>query len=341
MNERFKVLTPEWEEHLPYILEDFHNMYNPKVVKIENEAYPYLMYFFGESAEQFNPEFKGSDAIFLARGKTLDQWEVYCGGGVWDATQNCRLWRPIVTAGDHDFDNCHAGDPTVVYKDGRFYMAYSAVGFCYLQDIDKYIIINNVMGAVSDDGIHFTKSEKPLLIWEQEYTQRWIAGEPMPQGTGSYHRPSLMYDESKWKLWFDYYLPGTFLSMGYAENEGDFLDSDGYKIINNEQNPQIRDWPNPTVAKVNSTYYTFADPPGYSEKMGPHRMITAASSQNGIDWKIEGRLMPEPDYGTHVPEAYTEETEDGTWLYIFYSWQDTVCFPNYIKLNYIRKFFKK
>jgi hypothetical protein len=338
---RCKDLTSEWQINEEYVLYNFHNLYNPKLVKTDNIEYPYYLYFFGESEEQFNPRFKGSDAIFLARGKNLDNWEVWSGEDCWDTTMNCKLWKPILTAGDEDFDNCHAGDPSVVYNESMFYISYSAVGFSYIKEIDKYIIINNVMGAKSNDGIHWEKSKTPLLIWEKEYEQRWIAGEPMPKGTGSYHRPSLMFDDGKWKMWFDYYLPGTFLSMGYAENEGEFLKQDDWKIISCNYNPQLKDWPNPTVVKAGDIYYSFCDAPGFDTKTGPHRQIVMASSKDGINWMIEGRIIPCPGYGTHVPEAAVLEEEGGYWLCVFYSWQDENCFPNYTKINYMKKFIEK
>lgn len=337
---RCKDLTSEWDIHKGFVLDKFYNLYNPKLVKTEDIEYPYFLYFFGESSEASNPGFKGSDMIFLARGKDLDNWEVWSGEDTWDTTMNCKLWRPIVEAGDTDFDDCHAGDPSVVYKNGIFYMAYSAVGFSLVKEIDKYIIINNVMGAKSKDGIHWEKSKKPILIWEKEYEQRWIAGDPTPSGTGSYLRPSLMYDDGKWKLWFDYYLPGTFLSMGYAENTGDILNAIDWEILNCDYNPQLRDWPNPTVAKAGGIYYSFCDAPGFDERMGSHRQIVMATSKDGLKWNIEGRLIPAPGFGTHVPEVAAIETDEGTWLYVFYSWQDVNCFPRYTKINYMKKLFK-
>jgi len=338
---RCNDLTSQWEIHPGYVLDKFHNLYNPKLVKTENKEYPYFLYFFGESEEQFNPKFKGSDAIFLARGKDVDHWEVWSGEDHWDETMNCKLWQPIVTAGDEDYDNCHAGDPTVVLKDSIYYMAYSSVGFSKVEDLDKYIIINCVMAAKSIDGIHWDKSEAPILIWEKEYEQKWFAGDPMPSGTGSYHRPSLMFDDGKWKIWFDYFLPGTFLSMGYAENSGDILNPKDWSILNSGDCPQLKDWPNPTVTKIKDVFYSFCDAPGFDVRMGPHRQIVMAASKDGIHWEIQGRLVPESDFGTHVPEASTIETEEGFWLYVFYSWQDQICFPNYTKITYMRKFFEK
>ena len=330
-----KDLTNEWQTRNSFIVAGFHNLYNAKVLKIKDECYPYRMWIFGESAEADNPGFSGYDAIFFARGNTLDSWEFYCGGDNWN-TAHPEKWVPVITAGNDIYDNFHNGDPSVVFKDGQYYMAFSSVGV--RTDQNATTIVNCIMGATSPDGISWTKSHAPILIWDKEYDEPWEVKAPCPPSTGGYHRPSLLFDQGKWKLWFDYYLPGTFLSMGYAENAGDFLNPADWSIINSDNNPQLRDFPNPAVIKANNIYYAFSDAPLFSGENGNHRQIVMAQSTDGIHWDILGKALPEkPDVASHLPEPYLEEIDGMLWLYIFYSITNAEHYPCYYALNYMKK----
>lgn len=335
-------LTEEWTVNESHILNGFYNLYNPEIVKVEGEEYPYKMWIFGESTTTH--EYTGYDSIFYGRGKNLNTWEMYCGeenGEIkWDATMNVSLWEPIMVHADQSYDSVHNGDPSVVYKDGRYYMAFSSVGFDNRAGITY--IINCIMGAVSDDGIHWEKSQAPILIWDKEYEEGWVAGEANPPSVGGYHRPSLMYDEQEqiWKMWFDYYLPGTFLSMGYAVNNGDFMNPADWKEIHAGEDPQLKDWPNPDVIQINGTYYAFSDCPKFGTGQGPQndRRIVMATSPNGWDWTVEGYIMPEDrKYGTHLPQAFTETVDGKTYLYIFYSLTTQDTLPKYSAANYVWK----
>ena len=75
-----------------------------------------------------NKGYPGCDAIFHARSKDLKKWEVYSGEDRWNTTMDPKLWVPVITADNKPYDDWHVGDPSVVYKDGRFYMAFSATG---------------------------------------------------------------------------------------------------------------------------------------------------------------------------------------------------------------------
>ena len=216
------------------LLSRFCDMYHPTVLKEQLpgcEGYPYTMWFFGWSASDTNPGYPGCDAMFLARGKDLYTWEVWSGEGKWDDTMRPSRWVPIITADESAwYDNWHNGDPTVVKKDGMFYMAYSSYAsgpdmkFSWEKgDVDADLCC--VMGAYSEDGIHWTKSGEPILMWEPEMNDPNFSASNMSADAehfrGLYHRPSLMYDESinKWRIWFDYF-DGVYLSVGYAEADG-------------------------------------------------------------------------------------------------------------------------
>lgn len=347
---RLHNLTGEWEINRTDILWNFNNMYNPRVVHDPGAAYPFKMWFFGWAAADNNPGYAGADAIFHARGKSLDHWEVYAGSRGWDDTMNPQLWVPVMTAGEERYDNYHNGDPSVVLHGGMYYMAFSSVGFDRRQadgsggsDTDETLyIVNCVMGAQSADGIAWTKTAAPIAIWDREYELGWDAADPTPppQSQGGYHRPSLLFDDGKWRMWFDYYLAGTFLSMGYAENTGDFMSPDQWAIIRAGSDPLLTDWPNPNVIKAGASYVSFADPPGFADRMPANRQIAMAESPDGIHWQTCGYIRPEPGYeGTHVPEAFYYEDGTDKWLYVFYSWQpDTVPYdPAYKSIRYMRK----
>jgi hypothetical protein len=327
-------LTAQWEVNHTDLLSGFRNLYNPMVVYDGRGEYPYRMWLFGWAAEDDNPGYAGADAVFAARSRDLVHWEVYAGEAGWDTTMTPSRWVPVLTAGQAPWDNVHNGDPSVVKRDGRYYMAFSSVGFDTRADADgqtRVYVISCLMGAVSDDGLHWTKSPRPILLWDQELTHGWALvdgkiGAPPPAYQGSYHRPSLMWDEGRWRLWFDYFLPGTFVSMGYAENTGEFLDPDQWRVVRAGEEPLLRDWPNTSVVRVSDTYYAFSDAPGYGPDLGGDgRQLTVAESSDGLAWTVTGRLHPEDDgASSHVAEASVVTTGGGVWLYLFYSWKPPV-----------------
>jgi len=139
-------------------------MYNPCVVETDGE-YRFKMWFFGWAAEQSNPKWPGCDAIFHARAKDLKTWEVYGENQTRDTTMNPKLWVPVLHASDRWYEAWHVGDPSVVLKDGKFHMAYSATSKHFGErEGFPATMVQCVMGAVSDDGIVWRKTDQPLLI---------------------------------------------------------------------------------------------------------------------------------------------------------------------------------
>lgn len=281
------------------------------------------MWFFGWAAEDCNPGYNGCDAIFLARGKNLDQWEIYCGGDRWDDERNPEKWVPVIVPEGKIYDAWHNGDPSVVFRNNRFYMAYSATGpnrdgirFGLPGDEDGDLYC--VMGAVSDDGIHWTRSARPLLVYEPE-----IGGKPDANDAfvhGMYHRPSLLFDQGKWRLWFDYWT-GSNVAMGYAEGEENKFLEGGFTALHAGDQPLLPEWPNPAVIKAKNKYYSFADPSGYGEGWAG-RQLAEAESDDGIHWRILGWIPPDPDTpACHVPSPMLHRDAAGLWLVVFYSCQ--------------------
>ncbi len=333
--DRLRDLTGEWQFDHKAVLGPFHNLYNARVLRVPDAAYPFRMWFFGYAVKDSNPwgdRFLG-DAIFHARSHDLRRWEVYAGTGgdgkpTWDTTGDPKLWVPVVSALDPGFEDAIAGDPSVVWRDGWYTMAFSSVWFeSHAETTPQHMwVIACVMGARSRDGLHWQRGKKPILIWDKEYQVRMDAAGGIfktPEGyQGSYHRPSLMYDDGRWKLWFDYMLPGTFVALGYAENRGDFLDPKQWRVLNCGDNPQLRDWPNASVVKIGGRYLNFSDAPGYPGAMGGDgRQITLAESTDGLAWKVLGHIRPEGRESSHVPEAFVTQVAGHTWLYVFYAWK--------------------
>ncbi len=335
MRSRMNDLTAEWEIDPAPILKGFHNLYNPDVVYEPESDYPLKMWFFGYAVEDVDPRWPG-DVIFFARAKGLHGWEVYAGGDRWQRDMDARRYVPVMVpprdkplGAGAPYDGMANGDPSVVRNGGLYHMALSSVGFQPRKDSSgkkRLYLINCVLGATSPDGIHWQKTSAPIAIWKNEYanSQEIVGSEPVcpPDYYGSYHRPSLMFDEGKWKLWFDYYVPGTYLSMGYAENSGDFCDPAQWKIVRAENAPLIRDWPNPTVVKAKGTYYSFSDASKYPKSLGGDtRQITMAASPDGMNWTVLGHIRPHGCESSHVPQALVIEQSGKTWLYVFYSWK--------------------
>ena len=332
---RMRDLTAEWQfDHRP-VLGGFHNLYNARIVEVLDKQYPFRMWFFGWPVADNNPvggRFIG-DAIYHARSADLQGWEVYAGedargGRQWDTTMNPELWVPVVSGLDKGFENAIAGDPAVVKRGNWYYMAFSSVWFeSHAEMTPQHMwVIGCIMGARSRDGIRWERTREPILIWPKEHEIHQDAAGGVfkldPGYCGSYHRPSLMFDEGRWKLWFDYMLPGTFVSLGYAENDGDFMDPKAWRVLNEGERPQLRDWPNASVVRVGNRYYNFCDAPGYPGEMGQDgRQITMAESPDGKTWTVLGHIRPEGKASSHVPEAFVRREGHDTWLYVFYAWK--------------------
>lgn len=329
------------------ILTGFYNLYHPTIVKVDDKIYPYRMFIMGWAANSSNYGWPGCDATFLMRGKNLQEWEIYCkenrlpeSRSWWEKVDssgnapNLAKWAPVLYANpDNWFDNWHVGDASVVYKEGTYYLAYSDYNF----DADGIMggvqgdtdgDLSCIMGAISKDGINWTKSSFPILLWEDEIGKR----EPVTNNGadfadkpfyGLYHRPSIIYDEGKWKMWFDYMVNDK-MSMGYAENTGDFLKREDWVIIRGDNNPALLNYTNPEVKKIGNKYLAYADPSvnhfgisderikviGADPKEGGWmtRQLVEAQSANGLDWVVTGYIPPDSDRpANHVPTMYIED----------------------------------
>jgi hypothetical protein len=344
----------DWERYNKPVMDGFMHAYNPCIIEVPDNLYPFRMWFFGWIMEDCNPEYLGCDAIYHARSKDLTSWEVFCKDGSWDKTKNISLWASVLRTPENapriydagntadlawadpsnrgnSYDTWHTGDPSVVYKDGLYYMAYSATSYDLISKVEGYdhALVQCVMGATSVDGINWHRTEKPLLIAKEDLKNKFPP-DPAPGRIGDFHRPSLLWDESnnKWMLYFDYSYNGC--HMGMAENKGDFR-GDDFVFTHPLEQPLILNWDNPEIVKIRSDLYlSFADPAGYSFKVPPgktksgwpSRQINMAISEDGIHWKKE-YIIP-PDRGIdacHVPQTILRKEKGETWLYLFYATQ--------------------
>jgi hypothetical protein len=313
-----------WIKNYRNVMTGFYNMYNPKIIYEEGETYPYKMWFFGWASDVCNPIVgHGCDATFFARSQSLDgPWQVYSGCDTWDATGNPCLWYPVLTAdgaGGIEGDSVHAGDPSVVKKDGVYYMVFSGEGYdadgipnCAPGDTDNDQSV--VLAAVSSDGIHWTVGSEPIIVQPSQLGA---------VGSGGASRPSLMWEVDHWRIWFDAPRPSDGnLSLYHAENYGDLLNPSDWVLTQDWDTPQQTNVPNPDVIKVGSTYYCFADPSGYTPAANPilSRQVGEYRSSDGFTWSFIGFIAPDPDTpADQIAEAYVEARDGVLWMYCWYA----------------------
>lgn len=333
-NEVIDFPLEKWERTNKPVLKGFMHAYQPCVVETNDNEYPYMMWFFGWIEALCNPGFTGCDAIYVARSKDLDNWEVYCKDGTWDADEQNEKWQPVIH-GDPDiknkyYDSYHCGDPSVVLKDGVYYMAYSATSNVFPETAGyPWSIVCCVMGATSTDGIHWKKTDKPLLMAIEDEV---FPPKPSPKRIGDFHRPCLLWNEkhNKWDLYFDYInaeVPGMLVSL--AENKGDFI-NDKFEFVNDLNEPLLSNWPNPEMVCFDSVYYSFSDGSGY-EASAPEgkepskwqsRQIMVAKSNDGIKWEKLYTIPPDPGIDANqIPQTLVCKREGKWWLYVFYATQ--------------------
>lgn len=311
-----------WERDAQNLLTNFNNMYNPCVVEVSG-SYRYRMWFFGWAADHTNRNFPGCDAIFHARSKDLKTWEVYSGANNWDTEMNPKKWIPVLHASQRWYEAWHVGDPSVVFHAGQFYMAYSATSKHFSERAGyPSTMVQCVMGAISKDGISWKKTEQPLLYLPSD------TADPTPNASriGDFHRPSLHRENDKWRLWFDYWVPGKGVCMGCAETSSAFEQPESFRFTHALDQPLIQNWPNPEVVRIGANYHCFADPPGYpiqkEDSSWKSRQLREAVSADGVHWKLLDFIPPDTDADAcHVPQSIVTEINGEKWLYLFYATQ--------------------
>lgn len=339
--------TYGWVRSGKNLLTNFYSMYQPEVIYIKEQdvegGYPYRMWFFAWAYTQENdatpiyPGYPGGDAIFTARARSLEgPWEVYSldystDEFFWDTKMDPFYWYPVVTCDDKWYDSWHVGDPSVVYMDGTFYMAYSAMG-CDEDGIPSHKPKDTdgnascIMGAVSTDGIHWTRSEKPLLVWKGE--KGFNEKDSYDKYYGGHQRPSLMFEDGVWKMWYDY----RYNRLGYAECRGDFLTGSWKESATDLNGLGLGvDF---DVVKIGDIYYAYGDPyvnwvgikdtdiPYYPDdsSLWSQRQIVEYQSRDGLSWTATGYFLPDEGYDAiQIPQVFLDHKENR--VYIFYATQ--------------------
>ena len=324
--------TENWKQVGDKLITNFENMYNLHINhEPQDNEYPYRGWFFGWVKDQCNEGYAGCDAIYAAKSKSITgPWLVYSGSysdgsHKWTNDNSIEQWVPVITGGINNYDNWHNGDPSVVRYKGIYYMVYSATGFNkdgipfgHLNDTDSDISV--IMGAVSKNGLEWIKSKEPILIYKPQWGQPPIKKGDYMHELGSYHRPSLMIEDGKFKIWFDAYVKNGF-DMLYAENNTNFMDQNEWKILRGMNNQALISFPNPDIVKVEDLYLGFGDPshPEALEKGWGSRKITIAVSLNGKDWKSIGYIDGDDGWqGNMVPEALVKKDGSNYVIYLSY-----------------------
>ena len=372
---QFRDLTPDWQADHRDIFAGLTELSNANLVYNPSSDYPYGIWFSATlplpvsrpALRRRRPSYhapSGRDPIYYARSRDGVEWRIHAGDGQWTTAARPWAWEPVVDHGEAWYDNEYAAHPSVVFRDGVYYMAYSALGL-ERRLIDRgtaghEITVTQsdettdgrrtsvsethwvpgeaptygdllracIMGATSTDGIHWEKTPGPLAIAPREHTSQWatlhFANGVPPDYRGAYQRPSLLFDEGRWRLWYTYYLSGNCIAMGYRENRGDFMSLTDWDrgFATSGEAPLLRDWPNPSVVRVFDKYFAFSDRGRYT-RTGNHGRITVAESDDGFAWRVTGSLRPESaDQGVGEPEACFADAADGPSLHLFYSRAD-------------------
>jgi len=279
-----------WISNGQNLIENFYSCTSPETVYVPEwdveGGYPYRMFFYGwaftegnNPAPQYDYEgYPGGDAIFCARAESIyGPWQVWSMDpstkeGYWDENMQPYFWCPVFTCSTDPsawYDNHHIADATVVWADGRFHLMASSQGsdvdgkFGDFDAADTDGYSGCAVGAVSSDGISWTKAEGPLLVWENEkgFDENAVGGWYTGKGYyGALGQPSLLYDDGVWKCWFTYNASVMSARWGYAENHGDFLDPDDWQFIKYYDDPtNILGSTDFDVIKIGDKYHAFAN----------------------------------------------------------------------------------
>ena len=240
-------------------------------------------------------------------------------------------WYPVIMPSNTWFNSWHIGDPSVVYKDGTLYMALSSMGAD--ADLipthkagDKDGNSSCIVGATSTDGINWTVSDKPLIVWENE--KGFDEDTRGDKYYGGHQRPSIMFEDGKWKMWYDF--RGN--QVGYAECNGDFIN--GTWTEHKTGATGLLTGVDFDVIKIGSIYYAYGDPymswvgvkdrdiPYYSNDSSQwsQRQIVEYQSYDGLNWIPTGYFLPDEDYDANqIPQTFIDHKTGR--IYIFYATQ--------------------
>jgi hypothetical protein len=209
------------------------------------------MYYGGQGSD-------GHDAVFLAFSDDLISWQKH--------PSNANP-QPVV---DHGSAN-HVNDPSVVFVNGTYYMYYTEAP---TGENDRVHL------ATSNDGLNWTKKGKVLDVG--------APGSWEPDRVG---RPSVLYEQGEFRMWYDGQIYGVARHVGYATSP------DGYNWTKYAGNPivqhqgaidvdRVGDWYVMLVEAGNGTGYFVAKDPVSWHSLG---LLWGKSGQS---WDQYGQVTP-------------------------------------------------
>ncbi len=143
----------------------------------------------------------GHDAIFVARSNDLVHWQKHPSDG---------NPQPVV---DHGGSN-HVNDPSVVLVNGTLYMYYTEAPTGEEDEVHL---------ATSTDGLSWTKQGKVVDV-----------GPPGSWEPDRVGRPSVLYEDGEFRMWYDGQVYGVARHVGYATS------GDGYNWSKHPGNPVLK-----------------------------------------------------------------------------------------------------
>ena len=205
----------------------------------------------------------GRDAVFLARSKDLVTWQKHPS---WAGPQ------PVVDHGNFN----HVNDPSVVQVGGTFYMYYT--GAPNLEDDRIYL-------ATSQDGISWVKHGMVLDVGAADSWE--------PDRVG---RPSVLYEDGEFRMWYDGQIYGVARHVGYATSP------DGYAWTKAPANPVVLNEGAIDVDRVGDWYVMLAES-GQGTKL--------YVAKDPLTWKYVGMMwgksgQPYDAYGQVTPFLLTD-----------------------------------
>ena len=185
----------------------------------------------------------GHDAIFLARSNDLVTWQKHPS------------WVDPTPVVDHGGAN-HVNDPSVVLVGGTFYMYYTEAP---TGENDRVHL------ATSADGESWTKNGMVLDV-----------GPPGSWEPDRVGRPSVLYEEGQFRMWYDGQVYGVARHVGYATS------ADGFSWTRHPDNPVVLNEGAVDVDRVGEWYVMLA------ESGSGTRFYVA---KDPLHWKNMGQLF--------------------------------------------------
>ena len=207
----------------------------------------------------------GDDAIFLAWSDDLVIWSKHGGA------------NPIPVV-DHGTSN-HVNDPSVVNVNGTFYMYYTEAPIAEEDEIHL---------ATSDDGIVWQKRGVVINTGADNSWESDRVG-----------RPSVLYENGVFRMWYDGQIFGVARHVGYATSD------DGFTWTKYPNNPIVLNEGAIDVARLGSGYVMLAE---------NHTGTRYYTSSDRVTWQSHGFIIETSgsaydQFGQVTPHLLVDENE--------------------------------